>query len=142
MEIEIGLDRKTMMQLMRIARVRKIDNPKDVLLALIKEANDLPLFMLKRKYFDLIKEGKKDVEIRPSKGRSWKNAKIGDTAVFMCSKNLERKTIKAIHKGTLEQILSTIDYKRIMPNAENEKEAINTIRALYPNETEFVAFEL
>ena len=46
----------------------------------------MPLLMLKRKYFDLIRESRKDVELRKAEG-PWKNAKPGDKAVLRTMKS-------------------------------------------------------
>lgn len=101
----------------------------------------MPLFMIKREYFDLIRIGKKTVELRKKDG-PWKYAKVGDEAVFLCGKETERRTITSIREGSLEGIFSKVDFRRILPNTRSRKEAIQLIRRLYPNESNFIAFEL
>jgi len=101
----------------------------------------VPLFMLRRKYFDLIAEGRKDVELRRAEG-PWKNAKYGDRAVLMCGRAIRRKKISAVHKGNLSEILSKIDYRRILPDSISREEAVKALEELYPKEEEFIAFEL
>lgn len=55
----------------------------------------MPLFMVKKKYFDLYKLGKKDVELRTVKPQ-WKNSKVGDTAVIQCGRDIIRKRITKV----------------------------------------------
>ena len=100
----------------------------------------MPLFMIKREYFDLIRIGKKTVELRKKDG-PWKYAKVGDAAVFLCGKETERRTITSIQEGTLEEIFSNVDFRRILPNTGSLEEAIQLVRRLYPNESNFIAFE-
>ena len=97
--------------------------------------------MLKRETFDLVKSGKKDVEVRKAEG-PWKNTKSGDTATIACGPERISKKIKAVHKGTLDAILSTVDYRRIVPSAKSKDGAIKALRELNVGTTEFVAYEL
>ena len=46
------------------------------------------------------------------------------------------------NKLTLKEIFSRIDYRRILPNAGSREEANDLIESLYPNERNFIAFEL
>jgi ASC-1-like (ASCH) protein len=48
----------------------------------------MPLFMVKRKYFDMHRSGKKDVELRDVKPQ-WKNSKVGDKATIQCGRDPE-----------------------------------------------------
>ena len=73
----------------------------------------------------------------------WKNSRVGDEAVLMCGKEmLLRKRIVRIHRGSLARILKDLDYKRIFPNAETIFEANRMAREIYPEDKEFMAYEL
>lgn len=60
--------------------------------------------------------GKKDVELRAVKPQ-WKNSKSGDIATIQCGRNIYRKKIIKIHRGTLARIFRDVDYKRVFPEA-------------------------
>ena len=60
----------------------------------------------------------------------------------MCGRNIMRKRILKIHTGSLERILKEIDYERIFPDAKDELEARRKAREIYPEDKEFMAFEL
>lgn len=102
---------------------------------------DMPLFMVKKKYFDLYRFGKKDVELRTVKPQ-WKNSKIGDIATIQCGKEMIRKRITKILRGTLTRIFLNVDYKRMFPEASTMFEAVKATKELYPDSEEFMAFEL
>ena len=97
--------------------------------------------MLKKQYFDLYESGKKDVELRNVQPQ-WKNSRVGNEAVLMCGRDILRKRILKIHRGSLEKILKDIDYKRIFPDAQDKSEASRMVREIYPDDEEFMAFEL
>ena len=101
----------------------------------------MPLFMVKREAFDLYRFGKRDVELRAVK-RQWKNSKTGDIATIQCGRDVFRKKITKVHRGTLARIFLTVDYKRIFPGASTVFDAVKSIKELYPNAEEFMAFEL
>ena len=42
----------------------------------------------------------------------------------------------------MEEILKEVDYKRIFPEAQDEFEASRMTREIYPEDKEFMAFEL
>jgi ASC-1-like (ASCH) protein len=98
--------------------------------------------MVKKKYFELHKSGKIDVELRDVKPQ-WKNSKTGDIAIIQSGrKNMLRKRITKIHRGSLARIFMDINYKRIFPEAATMFRAVHSIRELYPKAKEFMAFEL
>jgi len=101
----------------------------------------MPLFMVKRKAFDLYRFGKRDVELRSVK-RQWKNSEADDIATIQCGRDMFRKRIKKVHRGTLARIFLKVDYKRIFPEASTVFEAVKAAKELYPNAEEFMAFEL
>jgi ASC-1-like (ASCH) protein len=101
----------------------------------------MPLFMLKKQFFEQYKSGEKDVELRSVKPQ-WKNSKIGDEAVLQSGRNFLRKRITKVHRGTLARIFRDVDYKRIFPEAKTVFEAVRETRKIYPKEEEFMAFEL
>ena len=73
----------------------------------------------------------------------WKNSRVGDEAVLMCGKErILRKGIVKIHRGSLARILKDLDYKRIFPSARTIFEVNRMIREIYPEDEEFMAFEL
>jgi len=101
----------------------------------------MPLFMVKKEAFDSCRFGKRDVDLRSVKPQ-WKNSKAGDIATIQCGKNLLRKRITKVHKGSLARIFKDVDYKRIFPEASTVFEAVKATRELYPDADEFMAFEL
>jgi len=105
------------------------------------EGRTMPLFFVKRQFFEQYKSGKQDVELRNIRPQ-WKNSRIGDQAVLMCGKDILRKRIVQVHKGSLARILMDINYKRIFPDAKNIFEANRKAREIYPEDKEFMAFEL
>lgn len=72
----------------------------------------------------------------------WKNSKAGDIATIQCGRDMFRKRIMKIHKGTLARIFLKVDYRRIFPEASTVFEAAKAASELYPNAEEFMAFEL
>ena len=101
----------------------------------------MPLFMVKKEYFDLYRIGKKDVELRVIKPQ-WKNGEPGDIATIQCGREIFRKKITKIHRGTLARIFKDVDYKRIFPEASTMFEAAESTKELYPKAEQFIAFEL
>jgi ASC-1-like (ASCH) protein len=97
--------------------------------------------MIKRKLFERCKSGEMIVVLR-SVQRQWKNSKVGNEAVLMCGRDIMRKRILKIHRGSLEKILKEVDYKRIFPDVETILEARKRVKELYPEDKEFLAFEL
>jgi len=97
--------------------------------------------MVKKEMFDLYRFGKRDVELRAVR-HQWKNSKVGDIGTIQCGKNIYRKKITKIHKGTLARIFLEVDYKRIFPEASTVFEAVKAVKELYPKAEEFMAFEL
>lgn len=57
-------------------------------------------------------------------------------------KNLLRKRITKVHRGSLARIFKDVNYKRIFPEASTVFEAVRATRELYPDADEFMAFEL
>jgi len=101
----------------------------------------MPLFMVKRKAFDSCRFGKRDVDLRAVKAQ-WKNCKPGDIATIQCGRDLFRKRIMKVHRGSLARIFKDVYYKRIFPEASTVFEAVKATRGLYPDADEFMAFEL
>ena len=61
----------------------------------------------------------------------------------MCGKErIQRKRIVKIHRGSLARILKDINYKRIFPDAKTIFDARRMAREIYPEDEEFMAFEL
>lgn len=97
--------------------------------------------MVKKKNFNLYRYGKKDVELRDVKPQ-WKNTKAGDVATIQCGRDLLRKRIIKVHRGSLARIFKDINYKRMFLEASTIFEAVKATRELYPEAKEFMAFEL
>ncbi len=97
--------------------------------------------MVKKESFNLYKSGKRDMELRAVKPQ-WKNSEVGDVATIQCGRDLLRKKIIRIYRGTLARILLEVDYKRIFPKASTVFEAVKATKELYPTAEEFMAFEL
>jgi hypothetical protein len=45
-------------------------------------------------------------------------------------------------RGSLDKILREVDYTRIFPDAQDKLEARRKVREIYPEDEEFMAFEL
>ena len=88
-----------------------------------------------------IEDGEKDVELRNIQPQ-WKNSRVGNEAVLMCGRDIMRKRILKIHRGSLDKILKEVDYNRIFPDARDKLEASNKVREIYPEDKEFMAFEI
>jgi len=101
----------------------------------------MPSFLVKKKFFLRYKSGEKDVVLRNVQ-RQWKNSRVGDIAVLLCGRNTLKKRIVKIHRGSLARILKDINYKRVFPDAKNIFEANRMAREIYPEDEEFMAFEL
>ena len=101
----------------------------------------MPLFMVKKEYYDLYRFGKKDGELRTIKPQ-WKNSKLGDIATIQCGREIFRKKITKIHRGTLARIFKDADYKRIFPEASTVFKAVKATKKLYPKAEELMSFEL
>ena len=97
--------------------------------------------MVKRKAFDSCRFGKRDVDLRAVMAQ-WKNSKVGDIATIQCGRDLFRKRITKVHRGSLARIFKDVDYKRVFPEASTVFEAVKATRGLYPDADEFMAFEL
>ena len=97
--------------------------------------------MVKKEYFTLYRFGKKDVELRAVRPQ-WKNSKIGDIATIQCGRQLLRKRIINVHRGTLARIFLDVDYKRVFPEASTVFQAVKAAIEIYPGAEEFMAFEL
>jgi ASC-1-like (ASCH) protein len=101
----------------------------------------MPLFMVKKKAFDYYRYGRRDVELRSVRAQ-WENSKEGDIAIIQCGRGIYRKIITKIHRGTLAKIFYNINYKRVFPETSTVFEAVETTKELYPDDKEFMAFEL
>jgi ASC-1-like (ASCH) protein len=99
------------------------------------------LIGIKKRFFKQYKSGKKDVELRNVQPQ-WKNSRVGNEAVLQSGRNILRKRILKVHRGSLAEILQKVDYKRIFPDAENISEAQKKVKELYPQDEDFMAFEL
>ena len=97
--------------------------------------------MTKKRFFEQYETGQKDIELR-SVQPQWKNGSVGDVAVLLCGRNIMRKRIAEVHRGSLARILLDVDYKRIFPGAKTIFEAVGATRSIYPVDIEFMAFEL
>ena len=72
----------------------------------------------------------------------WKNSQPGDIASLQCGRQILRKRIAKVHRGTLARIFLEVDYKRIFPEASTVFEAVKSTTQIYPDADEFMAFEL
>lgn len=99
------------------------------------------LFLTKKKYIDAIMSGEKKVDLRRADG-PWKKTKAGDRAVFVCGRDVVRKTVKEVIKGNLGEITSKVSYKEIVPWAKDGEDFLRNIREIYPDEKEFIAYKL
>jgi len=97
--------------------------------------------MLKKKSFDSYRFGRRDVELRTVRPQ-WKNSQPGDIASLQCGRQILRKRITKVHRGTLARIFLEVDYKRIFPEASTMFEAVKVTKQIYPDADEFMAFEL
>lgn len=95
---------------------------------------------LSKEYFDLYRFDEKDVELRSVRTK-WKNSKVGDIVAIQCGRDIFRKRITKVHRGSLARIFTDVNYKRIFPEASTVFEAVKATRELYPYAEEFMAFE-
>jgi ASC-1-like (ASCH) protein len=101
----------------------------------------VPLFMIRKQFFEQYKSGKQDVELRKMRPQ-WKNSRVGNQAVLMCGKDILRKRILKVHTGSLARMLLNVNYRRIFPDARTIFEANRLAREIYREDKEFMAFEL
>ena len=102
----------------------------------------MPLLMVKKRFFQQYKSGKTDVVLKNVQPQ-WKNSRVGDEAVLQSGReNILRKRIVKIRRGSLARILKDVNYKRIFPDARTIFEARRMAREIYPEDEEFMAFEL
>ena len=106
-----------------------------------EECGVMPLFMVKKRNFFLFSADKKNVELRAVKP-PWKNSKTGDTATILSGRQICRKRIAKVHRGSLAKIFWNINYKRIFPEASTIFDAAKKVKALYHDASVFMAFEL
>ncbi len=83
------------------------------------------MFIVKKEVFEWIKIGQKTIELRKGK------AKAGDQAVFQCGRNILRGKIISRGEGKLSILLSHLNFKQIIPTANNIEEATAYIKKLY-----------
>ncbi|MEM3697863.1 MAG: ASCH domain-containing protein [Candidatus Bathyarchaeia archaeon] len=81
--------------------------------------------MVKKEVFEWIKTGQKTIELRKGK------AKIGDQAVFQCGRNIHRGKIISKDEGDLAALLLNLNFKEIIPTANNVEEAAAYIKKPY-----------
>jgi len=102
----------------------------------------MPLLMVKKRFFEQYESGKTDVVLKNVQPQ-WKNSRVGDEAVLQSGReNILRKRIVKIRRGSLARILKDVNYKRIFPDARTIFEARRMAREIYPEDEEFMAFEL
>ena len=101
----------------------------------------MPLFMVKREYFEFYLLDKKDVELRAVRPQ-WRNCKEDDMATIQCGKDSLRRKIEKVHRGSLARIFKDVDYKRIFPQASTVIEAVRIVQTIYPTAEDFMAFEM
>lgn len=81
--------------------------------------------MVKKEVFEWIMAGQKTIEIRKGK------AKAGDEAVFQCGRSILRGKIISKDEGNLSTLLHNLNFKEIIPIANNVEEAAAYIKRLY-----------
>lgn len=57
----------------------------------------------------------------------WKNTRSGDTAVFQCRKEIIRKRIRTVHRGSIKDLFSRMEFRRIIPAAKDAGDALAKI---------------
>ncbi|MEM3551541.1 MAG: hypothetical protein QXV01_10680 [Candidatus Bathyarchaeia archaeon] len=96
----------------------------------------MPLFIVKKEVFEWIKTGQKTVELRKGK------AKAGDQAVFQCGRNILRGYIIRKDEGSLSTLLRNLNFKEIIPIANNVEGATAYVKRLYgTTEGTFTAYQ-
>lgn len=97
--------------------------------------------------FNSIKDGTKSIETRAATDK-YKKIKVGDTLFFKCgSEILEKKIISIRYFRTINEMINTMDFKRVMPFV-NSVEEMEKIYYSFPGYKEkikkfgLVAFEL
>jgi len=95
--------------------------------------------MIKLEVFKWIKDGLKTIEIR--KGKALRGSRIVFIAgvrrgemVILKANILDKK------EGSLSELLTESNFKRVVPIAESLNEAIAYVQSIYPNETMFTSY--
>ena len=72
--------------------------------------------------FEAIKQGIKTIETRAATDK-YRKIKIGDILIFVCGKEKLKKEVQQINYfGSIESMVNTIDFKKIMPSINSIKE--------------------
>ena len=94
----------------------------------IQKVKNMPLFMVKQKYYDQIAEGRKTIEVN-------QHNRKGDTAVFQCGRNqMIRKQITVKYTTyRKDEFLALIQrfYRRIDPDAKSPMRIIRDLSKFY-----------
>ncbi|MBL7160213.1 MAG: hypothetical protein ISS95_01500 [Candidatus Aenigmarchaeota archaeon] len=93
----------------------------------------MPLFRVYKDIFLDIKNGSKTIEVRNRLIR-------GDKAVFLCGREVIRKDIKKVVQFNINDEFMKTNWKKIIPRAENIKEAKQKLLSIFPNNNEFYAY--
>jgi ASC-1-like (ASCH) protein len=76
-----------------------------------------------REFFELIKNGQKTIETRAAT-KKFQKIKPGDILIFKCGKDrLEKEVAKVHFFKTIEDLVKSLDLKKIMPQVKSENEA-------------------
>ncbi|MFA5080514.1 MAG: GNAT family N-acetyltransferase [Candidatus Paceibacterota bacterium] len=91
---------------------------------------------IKQKYFDLIRFGKKTLEVRVGY-ESIKRIKVGERIQLGCHVSTQEvKVVEVRNYSTFEDMLTNEDWKLIVPDARSKGEVLSLLRQIYPKNKE------
>jgi ASC-1-like (ASCH) protein len=88
--------------------------------------NLIPAFLTKKEVYDWIKTGRKTIELR--KGKVQRGEKI---AFLNGRRESVRGRILRKREGHLDELLNSVNYKRVIPTARNLDDAVDFVRRIY-----------
>ncbi len=84
--------------------------------------NTLRIRQVDKFVFDSIKDGQKTIETRAATNR-YRKIKQGDILVFSCiGEKLEKEIEKVDYFKSIDEMLKTVDFKKIMPFVDSVEE--------------------
>ena len=95
----------------------------------------MPLFRVYKDIFECIVDGSKTIEVRT-------RLLQGDTAVFLCGRNVFRKRIIKRQEFDLNDGFFEKNWSMITPKADSFQAAKKRLLEIFPNGTKFYAYFL
>ena len=103
------------------------------------------MMRVKQRFFDMIKSGRKDLEVRVGYD-SINKIRVNETICLMTHADALNTGVVAIRRyRTFEAMLEVESYKRIAPDAHSKEEVLSLFKQIYPPDKErlgVIVFEL